>query len=508
MAAADNLPQSPAIRQISKHGVLTISGFGLKIRQDCNHLCIEDGVGMKRRTFRLPRVGSRLKRLVCISDDGYVSLSALSWLSDIDASFILLDRRGKVRFMTGPSASTDSKIRRIQALAASSVVGLEICRTLIDAKLQGQERVIREQFDEPTTADAIARFREKLSSAENVETVRNLEAHAAISYFSALSDVEVLWSKADRRKIPAQWLTVGARQSPLSGGPRSAVTPFHAILNFCAALLESSTRLAVSALGLLPDLGLGLHTDTPRRDSLVFDVLEPVRPDLESWLLRWVTNEPLRRADFFETSTGCVRLKSDFCARMSEIAPTLEKLISPWAEYVQSTLWQSTSGAKSAWQRIPATRLTQHHRREARGQPSFREIEMPKLAHVCRDCCSLIRGNRKLCLNCAKRAMRKTFRIGRKQAQQPEYLAKRADTMRAHKQAIRGWDPSGLPTWLTRDVYVKQIQPALASVPKLQIRSVLGVSEPYSSDIRAGKRIPHSRHWQALGRLVGMSPDV
>jgi len=27
---------------------------------------------------------------------------------------------------------------------------------------------------------------------------------------------------------------------------------------------------------------------------------------------------------------------------------------------------------------------------------------------------------------------------------------------------------------------------------------VLGVSEPYSSDIRARKRIPHPRHWEAL----------
>jgi len=457
---------------------------------------------MKRRTFRLPRVGSRLKRLVCISDDGYVSLSALSWLSDIDASFILLDRRGKVRFMTGPSASTDSKIRRVQALAASSVVGLEICRTLIDAKLQGQERVIREQFDESTTADAIGRFREKLSSAENVEGVRILEANAAISYFKAIRDVEVVWSKADRRKIPAHWLTVGARQSLLSGGPRSAVTPFHAILNFCAALLESSTRLAVSALGLLPDLGLGLHTDTPHRDSLVFDVLEPVRPDLESWLLRWVTNEPLRRADFFETSTGCVRLKSDFCVRLTEIAPSLGNLISPWAEYVQSALWQSTSGAKSTWRCIPATRLTQQHRREARGQGSFPAIEMPKPAHACRDCGSPIRSNKKLCSNCAKQATRKNFRVGRKSAQQPESLAKRSVTQRQHKQAIQNWKLSDLPGWLTRDVYVTRVQPALATVPRSRIRSALGVSEPYSSDIRAGKRIPHPRHWPVLAELA------
>src|SRR5580700_9337133 len=87
-------------------------------------------------------------------------------------------------------------------------------------------------------------------------------------------------------------------------------------------------------------------------------------------------------------------------------------------------------------------------------------------------------------------------------------LLLRIATQRQHKRAIQNWKPSDLPGWLTRDVYVKQVQPVLASVAKSRIRSALGVSEPYSSDIRAGKRIPHARHWQALAQLVGFSPEM
>jgi Subtilase family len=65
------------------------------------------------------------------------------------------------------------------------------------------------------------------------------------------------------------------------------------------------------------------------------------------------------------------------------------------------------------------------------------------------------------------------------------------------------WRRSDLPAWLTREVYVKQIQPALASAPKARIRSVLGVSEPYSIYIQTGQRIPHPRHWH-LAELVGV----
>jgi hypothetical protein len=103
--------------------------------------------------------------------------------------------------------------------------------------------------------------------------------------------------------------------------------------------------------------------------------------------------------------------------------------------------------------------------------------------------------------------MKHNFDAGRKSAQQPESLAKRSATQRQHRQAIQNWKSSDQPIWLTRDVYVKQVQPVLASVAKSRIRSALGVSEPYSSDIRAGKRIPHARHWQALAQLVGVSVE-
>ena len=53
------------------------------------HLQIEDGIGPERRKFRLPRVNHRLKRLVCIADDGFITLSALGWISDVGAKVLL-----------------------------------------------------------------------------------------------------------------------------------------------------------------------------------------------------------------------------------------------------------------------------------------------------------------------------------------------------------------------------------------------------------------------------------
>src|SRR5262245_28783759 len=102
MAASHNLPYSPnpGKSPISRTGVLTLSGFGVKVRMQSGHLEIEDGVGMERRKFRLARVGHRLNRLVCISEDGFITLSALKWLADVGASFVMLNHKGKINFAT------------------------------------------------------------------------------------------------------------------------------------------------------------------------------------------------------------------------------------------------------------------------------------------------------------------------------------------------------------------------------------------------------------------------
>jgi CRISPR/Cas system-associated endonuclease Cas1 len=110
------------------------------------HLEIDDGVGTDRRQVRLPRVGHNLRRLVCVSDDGTLSLAALRWLTEQKAAFVLLQRDGKVLSVCGPASPSQSRLRRAQALAHHTGKALEISKTLISVKLEGEERVLREQL--------------------------------------------------------------------------------------------------------------------------------------------------------------------------------------------------------------------------------------------------------------------------------------------------------------------------------------------------------------------------
>jgi len=500
MAASHNLPQLPNSSKspISKSGVLTIPGYGVNVRMQSGHLEIEDGAGPERRTIRLARVNHNLRRLVCISDDGFVTLSALKWLSDVGASFVMLDRTGKLLFVTGPTSSSDSRLRLAQSLALGNGAALAISKELISAKLRGQENLVRDKPKNFAMADVIAEFGARLGKAENLDAVRLLEAHAAVAYWNAWRDVPILWPKSQVRRVPTHWRTFGTRASPLTGNPRLAVNPPNAILNYCFALLESESRLALVALGLDPGIGF-LHPARANRDSLALDLMEAIRPDVERWLYQWITSEPLRRTDFHETGTGNCRLMSSLSSMLSETAPTWGKLVAPWAEFVAQTLSSGIQG-----KRVIATRLTQRKKREVH-DAVMPPVHLPRPEHVCGSCGSKIPSSRKHCSNCWKQETVKEFSAGRELAQRPDAIAKRAETMLQHRKEIRNWDPSDLPAWFTRDVYVKQIRPALACVPKARIRAALGVSEPYASYIQEGKRIPHPRHWQALAEFAGVS---
>jgi CRISPR-associated endonuclease Cas1 len=508
MAASHNLSQFPSCGKsaISKSGVLTIHGFGVRVRLQSGHLEIEDGIGLDRRKIRLARVGHGLRRLVCISEDGFTTLGALKWLADIGASFVMLNRNGTILFVTGPAAPSDARLRRAQALAFGNPIGLEISRKLIDAKLGAQARVAAGALDDPTTAREIEVLRSNLVRAEIVETLRLLEANAAAAYFAAWRDIPVLWPRAEARRVPDHWRSVGSRRSPLSGGPRLAITPVHAILNFCFALLESETRLALAAMGLDVGLGLGLHTDTPNRDSLAFDVLEPIRPEIEDWVLNWVRQEPLRRSDFFETSSGNCRLMPPLCVKLSETAPVWGKRVAPWAEYVASTLWASTSPAKS--ERKLSTPLTQQHRRIAKGRPSFVEVKIPKPERLCRGCGKKLERDSIHCKKCdvaiATKRIVQAGHAGRIAGHTPEAIAKESATHLKHAIARAAWHPEMQPVWLTKEAFEATIQPALVRVSATLIAERIGVSRQYAACVREGYR-PHPRHWLALARLVGVS---
>lgn len=388
MAATQTVPQHPQhcnLISITPHkGVVTLYGYGASVRVDRGHLILEDGVGATRRYGRFARVRHGIKRVVAIGSDGSVSLAALRWLADQNAAFVMLERNGKVLATTGPVSPSDVRLRRAQSLAHETGIALKIARELIEQKLVGQQRVLKHFFRESSASEVIAEARRLVGHAKSNEEILRWEARGAHAYWNAMRDLPVSFNKADSMKIPEHWKSFGSRVSPLTNSPRLAVNPANAILNYLYAILESESRLALASLGLDPGIGV-LHTDLRSRDSLASDLMETVRPKVDTLLLTLLTSEQLRREWFFEQRDGNCRLMAPFAEKLSETAAMWRKEVATFAEWISRSIWESKLTQLRS--KAPATRLTQAHRIKGRAKLSsgLDEINLATLS-LCRIC--------------------------------------------------------------------------------------------------------------------------
>jgi CRISPR-associated endonuclease Cas1 len=510
--ATENVRQLPQSHNSSaelivpRHGVVTLFGYGVQVRVDRGHLLLEDGIGPNRRYARVPRVGHSLKRLVVIGSDGMVSLAALRWLADQDASFVMLERDGKVLAVTGPVRPSDAKLRRAQALAHSSGAALRITRELISRKLAGQEQVARHKLLDSTTADEIAQFRAEVPNGDSITTIRLIESQAARAYWSTWSTLPINFPKNQLGRVPEHWRSFGARVSPLTGSPRLAANPPNAILNYLYALLESEARLAAAAVGLDPGMGV-LHVDTTARDSLACDLMEVVRPQVDAYLLDWITRQPLSRDWFFEQRDGNCRLMAPFASRLSETTPTWRRAVAPIAEWVARAFWSTIRKPDAPL----ATRLTQTNKRAAKGKTISLPMPAPHPENICLACGKAVAKGSTRCAHCAiavsTERMLEAARRGRVASKSSESRARVAATQRRHAAGRCKWLPSSQPAWLTEETYTTKINPRLARCSNSEIAMTLDVSIPYAASIRAGRRTPHPRNWEILAKLAGVSAD-
>ena len=225
MAAHQNVSEVPLgskslVHIVPQHGVLTVFGYGIRIQVKRGHLTIEDGIAGDRRKARLARVDHGLRRLVLIGSDGFISLSALRWLADQDAAFVMLERDGSVLTTTGPVYPSDARLRRAQSMAVHSGLALTIARELIRRKLVGQESVARTKLCNDGAAEVIRQMIAALSRATTVEILRELEARAANAYWLAWRDLQIQFPSRELWRVPNHWRRFGTRRSPLTGSPR------------------------------------------------------------------------------------------------------------------------------------------------------------------------------------------------------------------------------------------------------------------------------------------------
>jgi len=499
--------------------VLVADGYGVQLRVQRGRLVIQDGLGAKRRTRELARIERDVRRIVILADTGVVTLEAVRWCADVGISVVQVDRDSRLLLLAGAAGTDDARLRRAQAAAASSPVGVEIARALLTAKLLGQAQLARTELSSPAAADIIDRLAEQLAQADLVGC-RDLEAQASNVYFAGwASQVQCHFAEHDQPQVPGHWTHFGARRSLIqrSATARSAATPVNALLNYSYALAEVECRLALLTLGLDPGMGI-VHTDRKDRDSLALDLLEPLRPIVEQHVLTLLASHTFRASDFHETRQGACRLLEPLTHDLTGWMPAYTAVIAPLAEHISHALARSSPGKIEL--RTPLSRANNTNAQQ-RGQRSAyrREAPVPMPTATCRTCgTELYDKRRQLCSTCwpvtrdaharlrqeaGRRTRAEAVAQGRDPSQTPQARSQRSQTLRTVKAAEAAWAQDSTDPGISEALLHLNVLPALRAVSIRQLVEATGLSSSACSRLRAGKLTPHPRHWGALAALAG-----
>jgi len=261
--------------------------------------------------------------------------------------------------------------------------------------------------------------------------------------------------------------------------------------------------LASSAVGLDPGLGI-VHADSKGRQSFALDLIEPVRPAVEAFVLLLLSDRTLRKREFVETRDGHVRLMAPLTHELAETLPRWRDAIAPWAEKIAHMLGGVIEGSY-----VPATPLTSRRTQIAQAVVKARKIEASNRAktigaprqraigtyhtpEACVDCGAILDNRRHVrCDACIEADPRQT----------PEIRSRRGQAIAARKRALGLSDPS---RELGRAWYRSNVLPRLAELKLRDIMAATGYSKSHASELRRGIWTPHPSTWAALASLFGV----
>lgn len=308
--------------------------------------------------------------------------------------------------------------------------------------------------------------------------------------------------------MPGHWLEFGSRHSALTNTTRKGTTPANALLNYLYAILESETRIALLARGLDPEIGM-FHSLQRFRNSLAHDVMEPVRPVVDGFVLELLATRVFSAADFVETREGSCRLAPDLARVLVNTSARWAKQVQPVVGIVATELLRRASSAGRTRGRQQSHFPGALRRRTANGSlPDVQVAPRPR----CEDCgASISRPGYARCFRCERhrqaqlapvlggvQALARLRAAGADPAHAGKAGEKRsaiASQRHAEVMAVAGRERL---TVEERERFRQDVLPLLAEATVGALAKATSLSKTYCSFIKRGLRTPHPRHWEAL----------
>lgn len=254
---------------------------------------LEGGSICVRRPDHKPRfVPLGLLGQLIVSGNPEVETRVWRALGERNIPAVLLPVRGKgqgVWFGNGLGSSI--AVRVAQHRAWNGSLGVEIARELVKDKVESYIVLGRER-EMPETVARMEECIGRLPEARSQVELMGVEGAAASAWWEGLA-----------RAMDERWEFRGRNRRP----PRD---PVNALLSLGYTLLASEVTGAIHATGLDPALGF-LHGVVPGRDSLVLDLMEPLRAGVDAWVLSLIEKGEITPRQFTRSEADGCRLSSE-----------------------------------------------------------------------------------------------------------------------------------------------------------------------------------------------------
>jgi CRISPR-associated protein Cas1 len=117
-------------------------------------------------------------------------------------------------------------------------------------------------------------------------------------------------------------------------GARHASHPINAMLNYAYVVEAGRLARALTAIGLALPIGF-LHSDKKGRNSLVWDAIEPLRPEIDARVFKFIASREFGRSDFPQAGRNAHRIDRAI------IAELLRNAILPWLRIDAAAQWMA-----------------------------------------------------------------------------------------------------------------------------------------------------------------------
>ena len=291
--------------------VLIVDGYGVALAVERGHLLIRDGFATEnsKREIRFPRGRCDIDRIVIRASAGNVTLDAIDWCQRMGIALAIVGSDSRMINCLIPDGSHDGPLRRAQAISGTNDEALRLATWILKRKFESQLKAVDERLSE-TSRQQLQTCIDGLSADQTLYDLLAREGRVSKIYWDALTGNALPWPEWTHKRIPTHWRMISTRASGGRDRVRDATDPFNALLNYGYTLLEVETRIACSVESLDPDMGY-LHVDERRRESFIYDLLEPIRVLVDKVTLEWLERGGAHPHNFIELSDGVVRIDPD-----------------------------------------------------------------------------------------------------------------------------------------------------------------------------------------------------